>query len=86
MLLDFLGGAISMGFLIIGVFFLRFWRRTRDPLFLAFAGAFWLLAMGQALLALSGMPVEERTAIYLLRLAAFVLILAAIWRKNAAVS
>lgn len=82
MLLDFLAGAISMGFLIIGLFFLRFWKRTSDQLFLAFAGAFWLMGIGQALLSLSGMAVEERSVIYLFRLAAFVLILVAVWRKN----
>ena len=38
--LDFLSGAISMGFLVAAVFFLRFWRDTRDELFLAFALSF----------------------------------------------
>ncbi|WP_436040821.1 DUF5985 family protein [Rhizobium sp. LjRoot98] len=33
------------------MFFIRFWRRTRDALFAAFAAAFWLLALNQALLA-----------------------------------
>ena len=52
MLFDFLSGAITMGFLVAGFFFLRFWKRTRDSLFLAFAAAFWLLGLAQALLAL----------------------------------
>lgn len=81
-LLDFLAGAITMGFLICALFFLRFWARTRDGLFLSFALAFLLLSIGQALLVLTGMPVEERSALYLFRLAAFVLIIVAIWRKN----
>ena len=79
---DFLSGAITMGFLVAGFFFLRFWKRTRDPLFLAFAAAFWLLGLGQALLAFTEIPVEERSWLYLLRLAAFSLILVSIWRKN----
>jgi uncharacterized protein DUF5985 len=79
---DFLSGAITMGFLVAGFFFLRFWRRTRDALFLAFAAAFWLLGLGQALLAFTEIPVEERSWLYLLRLAAFSLILVSIWRKN----
>lgn len=79
---DFLSGAITMGFLVAGFFFLRFWKRTRDSLFLAFAAAFWLLGLGQALLAFTEIPVEERSWLYLLRLAAFSLILASIWRKN----
>ncbi len=78
----FLSGAITLGFLVAGLFFLRFWRRTRDGLFLAFALAFWLLGLNQALLAFSSVPVEERTWLYLLRLAAFALILIAIVFKN----
>jgi hypothetical protein len=82
MLLSFLSGAVVMGFWVAGLFFLRFWKQTRDELFLAFTIAFWLLGLGQALLAFSHVPVEERSWLYLLRLAAFVLILGAIWRKN----
>ena len=80
--LDFLSGAVSMGFLVCGLFFLRFWRRTADELFLAFAVAFALLSVGQALLALTGIPVEERSWLYLFRLVAFLLIILAILRKN----
>ena len=83
MLIPFLSGAISAGFLVAGLFFLRFWKKTRDGLFAAFAIAFWLLGLNQALLAFSSAPAEERTWLYLLRLAAFALILVAIWRKNA---
>ena len=82
-LIPFLSGAIAAGFLIAGLFFLRFWKKTRDSLFAAFAVAFWLLGLNQALLAFSNVPAEERTWLDLLRLAAFVLILIAIWRKNA---
>ena len=84
LLATFLAGAIVAGFAFAGLFFLNFWRRTRDELFLAFTGAFWLLGLGQALLAFANIPLEERSWIYLLRLAAFTLILAAIWRKNRA--
>ena len=80
--LDFLSGAISMGFVVSGLFFLRFWRDTRDELFLAFALAFILLSIAQACLALLGVPLEERSWIFLLRLAAFLLIILAILRKN----
>ena len=78
----FLSGAITLGFVLAGLFFLRFWKRTRDSLFIAFALAFWLLGLNQALLAFSRVPVEERTWLYLLRLAAFALILIAIGYKN----
>jgi hypothetical protein len=81
-LLVFLSGAITAGFVVAGFFFLRFWKRTRDPLFMAFAAAFWLLGLGQALLAFADVPVEERSWLFLLRLAAFSLILFSIWKKN----
>lgn len=81
-LYDLLSGAATMGFLIAGLFFFRFWRRTRDSLFLAFAIAFWLLGLNQALLVLTNVPVEERSWLYLLRLAAFAIILWSIGMKN----
>jgi hypothetical protein len=84
MLATFLAGAIVAGFALAGLFFLKFWKRTRDELFLAFTGAFWLLGLGQALLTFSHIPLEERSWLYLLRLGAFTLILTAIWRKNSA--
>ncbi len=79
----FLSGAITFGFVVAALFFARFWRRTGDGLFLAFAIAFALLGLNQALLVLSGIPVEERSPLYLIRLVAFLLIIAAIVRKNA---
>ena len=81
-MLAFLAGAVTMGHLAAGLFFLRFWRRTQDRLFLIFAFAFWLLAANQALVTLSGIPREEQSWIYLLRLAAFTLIILAIVAKN----
>ncbi len=78
----FLSGVVTMGFLIASLFFVRYWRQTRDLLFLAFSAAFALLGANQALLALSEIPAEERSWLYLLRLAAFGLILLAIFYKN----
>jgi hypothetical protein len=79
---NFLSGMIAMGFAVCAVFFLRFWRRTKDGLFLAFALAFLLLAVNQALTSVLGLPREEETWIFLLRLAAFSLLIIAILRKN----
>lgn len=79
----FLSGAITLGFFVAGLFFARFWRRTGDGLFAAFAAAFALLGLNQGLLTLSGIPVEERSPLYLIRLAAFLIIIIAIVRKNA---
>jgi len=85
-LYDFLAGMLVAAFLVAALFFLRFWRRTHDPLFRSFSAAFLLLGVGQSLLALGGLPVEERSWIYLIRLAAFLLILAAIFGKNRSAS
>jgi hypothetical protein len=82
MLYDFLGGAVAMGFAVAALFFLKFWRRTREGLFLAFSASFMLLAATQALLTLSGVPTEERSSLFLLRLLAFLLILGAMWWQN----
>lgn len=82
MLFDFLSGAITMGFIVAGLFFLRFWKRTHEGLFISFALAFWLLGLTQGLLAFTNIPVEERSWLYLVRLAAFLLILVSIWLKN----
>ena len=78
----FAGGALTLGFLAVGLFFLKFWRRTGDGLFAAFAVAFGLLAANQAIPVLLGIPSEDQGYVYLLRLAAFVLIIAAVLRKN----
>ena len=79
---DFLSGAVAFGFFVCSLFFLRYWSRSRDELFLSFALAFGLLGVGQAILALANIPTEERGSLYLFRLAAFLLILVAIYRKN----
>ena len=79
---DFLSGAVAFGFFVCSLFFLRYWSRSRDELFLSFALAFGLLGIGQAILALANIPTEERGSLYLFRLTAFLLILAAIYRKN----
>ncbi len=78
----FISGMIAMGFVIAGLFFVRFWRRTGDSLFLAFGAAFALMAVNQSCVALLGVPREEQSGLYLIRLAAFVLILLAILAKN----
>ena len=81
---NFVFGIITMGYIVAGLFFAKFWRRSRDPLFAIFAVAFWLLALNQAIVAVLDVPREEQSWAYLLRLAAFVLIIVAIAYKNAA--
>lgn len=81
-MIEFLGGAVTLGYLISALFFLRFWRRTADRLFLAFAVAFALLALNQALAQWLGAGHEGVAYTYLLRVLGFVLILGAIIDKN----
>jgi hypothetical protein len=85
-LYDFLSGAVAFGFIMCALFFLRFWTRTREGLFLAFALAFLMLGSVQAILALANFTTEEQSSVYLIRLAAFVIIILAILRKNRATS
>jgi hypothetical protein len=73
-----LGGGV-MGCLVGGLFFLRFWRRTKDRLFMIFALAFCILWLNWALLALTSPEDEARRAlVYVLLLVAFILIIYAI--------
>ena len=81
-MIEFLSGAVTLGFIVAAVFFLRFWRRTSDRLFLAFATAFLLLALNQALAQWLGAADERVGYTYLLRVVGFVLILAGIVDKN----
>jgi hypothetical protein len=78
----FFSGMITMGFLIAALFFFRFWWRTHDPLFAAFALAFVLFALNQALITGVETSRDEKSLVYLLRLAGFALIILSIVRKN----
>lgn len=75
-------GAIIMGYAVAALLFLKFWRRTSDGLFLAFALAFLLMAMTPLLTILMQVPREEQSPFYLLRLAAFLIIIVAIVGKS----
>ena len=75
-------GAISSASLIAAVFFLRFWRDTRDIVFLAFAAFFGIEAIERTLLTFLAHPNEGRPAFYVVRLVALLFILTAILKKN----
>ncbi len=77
-----MAGAIIMGHGIACLFFLKFWRRTGDRLFLAFAAAFFLMGATPFLTVALDIPREEQSPFYLLRLAAFVIIAVAIIGKS----
>jgi hypothetical protein len=77
-----LTGANTMGFLVAGLFFFRFWRLTHERLFAAFTLAFWMMAVERLALLIIGTNDEFTAYVYFLRLAAYGLILAGIVEKN----
>ena len=81
-LIPFIHGAVTMGCAVAGVFFLRFWRQSLDRLFLRFAWAFWILAISYGLLGLVADATEWRVYVFIVRLAAFCMILYGIFEKN----
>jgi hypothetical protein len=66
--------------------FARFWRQTTDRLFGFFALAFALLGANTVLLAAINPAHESRHLVYLLRLAAFLVIIIGVIDKNRASS
>jgi uncharacterized membrane protein HdeD (DUF308 family) len=78
----FLIGVIATASMASGVFFLKFWRNTRDNLFLAFALAFIIEAVNRTAVLTLQQPNEGRTATYIVRCLAFLLIVAGIINKN----
>jgi len=81
-MIDFLSGAVTLGYLVAAAFFFSFWRKTADRLFLAFAIAFALFALNQGLAFALTVVSEPWSLIYALRVIGFVVILAAIVDKN----
>jgi hypothetical protein len=79
---SFLLGALSMGFIAIAMFFGRFYSRTRDRFFAFMSVAFTIMAINQIALLILGEDSEYRSWVYVVRLAAFVIILLAILDKN----
>src|SRR5690349_3233989 len=75
-------GAISLGSLTAGLFFLRAWRNTRDSLFLLFAISFFVEGINRFALGMSGNPDEARPSFYVVRFVSFLLILIGIAAKN----
>jgi len=73
-------GGIMVSAWAISVFFLRFWKKTRDPLLLLFSVAFLLLGVEHAVI--FSLRTERQFVAYVIRLIAFLLILLAIWNKN----
>jgi uncharacterized membrane protein HdeD (DUF308 family) len=82
MIESFLLGVIATASVTAGLFFLKFWRDTRDSFFLAFAVSFLIEGLNRVSLLFLPRPNEGNPWTYLVRLFAFLLILVAIIRKN----
>lgn len=79
---EFLDGVAFAGFLAVAVWFARAWLHSHDRLLLAFAVAFSIFAINRVLLAAAERADETHTALYLLRAAGFLVIIAAVVDRN----
>jgi len=71
-----------MGFLVISLFFLRFWQKSRDRLFIFFSLAFLLLLIERIVRHSFEVGSEWQPATYCFRLVGYGLILFAVIDKN----
>ncbi len=76
---DFMHGALTMASFAVGMFFLRYWRTTKDRLFLMFGVAFWLLGLNWALVSM-GAALAPNAHVF--RFLAFVVIAYTVLDKN----
>ncbi len=82
MIEGFLLGVIATSSIIASIFFLKFWRKTGDSFFLAFAASFFIEGLNRCGVLLLEKPNEGNPWVYVVRLLSFLLILVAILRKN----
>ena len=82
MIEGFVLGILATTSLVVAMFFLRFWRRTGDFLFLAFAIAFAADAVTRTIMAARHIPSTGYSWVYVERLFEYLLILIAILAKN----
>jgi len=79
---QFLSGAIAMGYVIAGLFFIRFYSQSKDRLFMFFALSFMLLAVQRVIFLAIDSTVESNPGVLILRIIAYLLIITAIVDKN----
>lgn len=79
---SFLSGGVFVAALLSALYFLRFWKETKDIFFLLFSFSFLLMGLERVPIFFGGTPGDTYGLLYLFRLSAFLLILFAIWSKN----
>jgi hypothetical protein len=84
MLEGFFLGIVVTSSLMAGAFFLKFWRKTHDLLFLGFAAAFLIESINRLPFLFMEQPNEGSPLVYTVRLFSYLIILAAIIHKNRA--
>ena len=79
---DFLTGIAVCGCWGAAVFFLRYWRETRDRLFVLFAIGLFMLSLNWVALVIIHPVAETQHYFYIIRLIAFACLIAGVWDKN----
>jgi hypothetical protein len=79
---DLLLGAISMVCFTVSLFFLRFWKTTRDRFFLFLAASFLVEGVERIAMAVIPHSNEDEPLFYLIRLLSFGILLYGIAEKN----
>lgn len=77
-----ISGALMMVSFVIGIIFMKFWKKSHDRLFLMFGIAFWMMAFERFVLGYLNTTDESHLHIYFIRMIAFAIILIAIVLKN----
>jgi hypothetical protein len=75
-------GAIAVANFAVGLVFLRYWLSTRDRLFVFLMLSFWIEAANRVVMGVTSSWQEDSPVHYVVRLAAYLLIVVAIWDKN----
>lgn len=81
-MMHYFSGATMLAAWVSALFFYRFWRKTHDSFFAFFSAAFFLLGVERIILAAVNYGGEHRPYAYVIRLCAFIILLAAIFQKN----
>jgi hypothetical protein len=82
MMYEIISGALMMACFVVGMFFMKFWRKSHDKLFFMFALAFFTLSIERLVLGYLGTNNEISPKVYFFRMSAFLIILFAIINKN----
>lgn len=78
----FIAGTLVMTAVAIGLYFLKYWKLSKDRFFIWFAAAFWTFGLGWIIRAFHPAVSEHAHWVFLPRLLAFVMIIVAILDKN----